>query len=144
MDILWTAIVLEQPSIRKLVGSMHRHGGLVHSRIHCHHVTLTYGENELPNLLGETINMRVVRYVVDKKGECVEVSLDNFDWPYACGRYPHVTISCAEGVSAAHSNDMLAHDDRPTEADWDISMPETRLVGVVKACTQNGWVNLEQ
>ena len=137
MEVLWTAIVLDQMSIRRLLRMLVSNGCVIHPRIFCHHVTLTHGINELPDTLGQEVHMHVNNYYSDEKGECMSVFCeDPYVWQHA--GFPHITISCAEGVGPVYSNELLER------IEPDTALPKTKLTGVVKAFTEVGWVNLEK
>lgn len=101
MDIIYSAIVLNIESIRKLLHAF----PVEHPRIHCHHMTLKYGDNVLPENLGEEVEMIVMGSATDDKCQVAVI-----DWLLAEERFAHITISCAERVSPVYAKEMLIPD----------------------------------
>jgi hypothetical protein len=79
----------------------------VHPIVYAHHVTLAF--NPEPDVLeryrsleGTRIRVPVTAVCVDEKAQAVLVGVDSEN------EYPHITISVAEGVPPAYSNELLA------------------------------------
>ena len=79
----------------------------VHPIVYAHHVTLAF--NPEPDVLeryrpleGTRIRVPVTAVCVDEKAQAVLVGVDSEN------EYPHITISVAEGVAPAYSNELLA------------------------------------
>ena len=79
----------------------------VHPIVYAHHVTLAF--NPEPDVLeryrsleGTRIKVPVTAVCVDDKAQAVLVGVDSEN------EYPHITISVAEGVAPAYSNELLA------------------------------------
>jgi len=78
-----------------------------HPNVYAHHVTLAH--NPEPEVLeryrsleGQRIRVPVTAVCTDDKGQAVLVGADSEN------EYPHITISCAEGVAPVYSNELLA------------------------------------
>lgn len=79
----------------------------VHATVYAHHVTMAF--NPEPDTLeryraleGQRIAVPVTAVCVDEKAQAVLVGVDSEN------EYPHITISVAEGVKPAYSNELLA------------------------------------
>lgn len=74
-----------------------------HSRIFAHHSTIEFKPKNLENIkVGEKYNLKVIGRVWDDKGDALLV--ENFK---SKNKYPHITISCVEGVPPVYSNEMI-------------------------------------
>ena len=78
-----------------------------HEVVYCHHVTLCFMPNEAQhqyyqNLLGEIFPFRATQYRYSNKVDCVIVEL-----PCDSKEFPHVTLSCADGVKPVEANDLI-------------------------------------
>ena len=78
------------------------------------HVTLLFepGETELRSLplLGTTCTMSIDAEAWDASGQAATVSLQDANVSALCtaGHTPHITLSCADGVEAKYSNELIA------------------------------------
>ncbi len=97
------AVVLNEESANRLRALA------VHEIVHCHHLTLVsklrVGDNDdvyWSHRLGEVLELRVVGIAMDDKGQAVYIP----EAPSA-KKFPHVTVSCAEGVPPVYSNELL-------------------------------------
>lgn len=80
-----------------------------HKNVFAHHLTLAYGRhmNEFYPL-GRKVTVEVVNEIADGRGQCAIVRPDFLkEWLWE-KQEPHITISCAEGVKPAYSNEMMA------------------------------------
>lgn len=87
-----------------------------HEKVFAHHLTVAFRpgmdqEGELSAFLGRQVEMEVQGWARDEKGEAVLVKLPDWLADYCQNDYPHVTVSCAEGVKPVYSNDLLAEAD---------------------------------
>jgi hypothetical protein len=74
----------------------------------CHHLTIAYKPDsatwqKFSDLLGKTVQLVVVGIACDEKGQAVYIPSFRSE-----KEYPHVTVSCAEGVKPVYSNTLLA------------------------------------
>lgn len=81
----------------------------IHKTVFGHHLTLGYGRH-MDELypLGREITVEVTQELEDDRGQCVIVRPDFIKKWLAKNQDPHITISCADGVKPAYSNDMVA------------------------------------
>ncbi len=75
--------------------------------IYCHHVTLCFMPNEaqheyFQSLLGEIFPFRATQYRHNDKVDCVVV-----EPPCDSKEFPHVTLSCANGVKPVEANELI-------------------------------------
>lgn len=96
----------------------------VHPTLHAHHMTMAFNPDEAilsryRPLEGQTVRLTVTAVAVDNQGQAVLVGGDSEN------EYPHITISCADGVPAKYSNELLA------KADWQHINPFTLEAYVV-------------
>ena len=83
----------------------------VHPTVYAHHMTMAFDPDEATlakyrPLEGQTVRLTVIAVAVDAQGQAVLVGGDSEN------EHPHVTISCAEGVPAKYSNELLAQGER--------------------------------
>ena len=95
---------------KKLRGTLQ--GLALHQNVHCHHITLAYQPTpeiylRYSRLFGRQIRFRIVGVCRDTKGQAALVEGVASEKPH-----PHITISCAPGVSPVYSNELLADPDR--------------------------------
>jgi len=79
----------------------------VHARVIAHHMTIAFNPDteqlvHFPLRKGQRVRLRVVGVAVDRKAQAVAVQ------GYSLNAHPHITISCADGVPAKYSNELLA------------------------------------
>lgn len=98
----------------------------VHPTVYGHHMTIAYDpplarfERQYQPLIGKVFRLRVVGVAQDAKGQAalVEGQSEN--------EFPHVTISCAEGVEAKYSNELLSKGWTPVSKFWIKALVEVR------------------
>lgn len=83
----------------------------IHPEIFAHHMTLwtihDSGDPDLDTLpLGKMVDLKIVGYAEDAKGQAVLVSPPTRLWPRN-GRVPHITLSTATGVPPVYSNTLV-------------------------------------
>ncbi len=102
----------------------------VHSCVYCHHLTLAF--NPLvgdcddvcwSRYIGGTLDLHVVGMAKDDRGQAVFVPETT-----SSNKYPHVTISCAEGVHPTYSKKLL---ERAVE-EGKIESLDMRLSGTIR------------
>jgi hypothetical protein len=88
-----------------------------HPEVHAHHMTMAYKPalhrlEHFHEKAGERLRIKVVGLAQDDRGQAVLVNgpSDN--------QYPHVTISCADGVEAKYSNELLARGAKKIKPFW--------------------------
>lgn len=79
----------------------------VHPIVYAHHVTMAFKPEaetlaHFQAMKGQRIAVPVTAVCVDEKAQAVLVGVDSTN------EYPHITISVAEGVKPAYSNELLA------------------------------------
>ena len=77
-----------------------------HATCYCHHVTMAYKPSfqtwqKFRSMLGSTIEFDTCGLVKDEKGQALLVKGVESE-----KKFPHITLSCAEGVQASYSNDL--------------------------------------
>lgn len=80
----------------------------IHPNIYCHHMTLAYRPDfeaweRYQDFLDKDITLVTIGMAKDDKGQAVLIE--------GCpseNTYPHITISCADGVTPKYSNEMFS------------------------------------
>lgn len=78
-----------------------------HPFVHAHHMTVAFNptiermEHYRP-MIGQELRLKVIGVAEDEKGQAVRVEGPSEN------ANPHITISCADGVPAKYSNDLLS------------------------------------
>lgn len=90
-----------------------------HESVRADHVTLKFKPSDEDmakflekNRLGEEVDVEVVGYADDEKGQVVQVKLPE-KLSGMDDRTPHVTVSVSPGTEAVYSNELLERDVRP-------------------------------
>lgn len=95
-----------------------------------HHMTVKFSPSDedvtnLEPLIGKRVQLKVIGYASDDKGQAVLISSDI----KSNNANPHITISCAAGVKPVYSNELLAknlvHIDGPVLTGMFDSFPRT-------------------
>lgn len=74
-----------------------------HSNIFCDHVTLRYKPDNLDSIdLGKKSTLRIIGRAFDEKGDALLVDTDRSN-----NKYPHITLSCVDGVRPVYSNELF-------------------------------------
>jgi Fungal tRNA ligase phosphodiesterase domain. len=74
-----------------------------HKRVFAHHSTIAFKPNDLAGIeVGKESSLKVVARVYDEKGDALLVENSK-----SKNQYPHITLSCAEGVSPVYSNELI-------------------------------------
>lgn len=104
-EVIYTAVFLTAESAEELKEWANQTIGELLPKTFCHHMTVAFRPKDgLGDLVvGQEVELKVVAVAGDDKGQAVEVV--GFDSNNAV---PHITISCAEGVSPVYSNELLA------------------------------------
>ena len=80
----------------------------VHPFVHAHHMTIAFDPpverftEVYQPMIGQEIRLRVVGVAQDEKGQAVRVEAQSEN------PNPHITVSCADGVPAKYSNELLS------------------------------------
>lgn len=115
-EVIYTGVFLSPMDRQRLI----RRFGQEHSQAFAHHMTLWMvndggdpGLEDLP--LGKTVDLKIVGYVADDKGQAVVVQPPTRLRPRN-GRVPHVTISTAVGVPPSYSKTLTEDFDTSDQA----------------------------
>lgn len=74
-----------------------------HSKIFAHHSTIEFKPKSLDGIeIGKTSTLKILGRATDEKGDAILV-----ENPKSKNKFPHITLSCAEGVSPVYSNELL-------------------------------------
>lgn len=123
-QIIYNAFVLTDSSISKLKNIFPP----VHTNLYYHHVTINFGVKEYPKNLGDMVTAYVIGYAEDENGQAVVVNGIE-----SKNKYPHITLSCAEGIKPVYSNVLL-------NKGFD-SVDKIEVYGVIKSYTNSGWIS---
>jgi hypothetical protein len=75
-----------------------------HPQVYAHHLTLKYKPESIKDLeIGKKIELKIIGRVSDDNGDALLVETDL----KTEGKYPHITLSCAEGFRPNYSNQMV-------------------------------------
>ncbi len=74
-----------------------------HVVAHGHHSTITFAPKTLDGIeMGKKSSLKIIGRAYDEKGDALLV--ENLK---STNKHPHITLSCAEGVSALYSNELI-------------------------------------
>jgi len=74
-----------------------------HSKVFGHHSTIAFKPINLDGIeIGKETVMKIIGRAYDEKGDALLV-----ENPKSKNKYPHITLSCAEGVSPVYSNELF-------------------------------------
>ncbi len=74
-----------------------------HSHVFGHHLTLEFNPNNFDNVhVGKKSKLKIIARIYDEKGDALLVETDR-----SKKIHPHITLSCAEGVRRAYSDEMI-------------------------------------
>lgn len=74
-----------------------------HPRVFLHHSTIEFQPFNLDDVnVGEHTKIKILGRAYDEKGDALLV-----ENPKTKNKYPHITVSCADGVSPVYSNELL-------------------------------------
>ena len=109
--VMYTAVFLSPMDRQRLI----KRFGQEHSQAYAHHMTLWHrddgGDPGLETLpIGKTVDLKIVGYVVDDKGQAVLIQPPTGIRPKH--RIPHITISTAIGVVPAYSKMLMETTDK--------------------------------
>lgn len=107
----YVGVFLDRSSRKLLLGRV----PVRHSTLHADHVTLAFGKalegKSYP--VGKRVVFRIWATAWDLKGQavlCKRLDLEEF---LSGSQWPHITVSCAEGVPPKYSNELMGY---PIEA----------------------------
>ena len=98
---LYNAVMLTAQSRQKLIETF---GDGVHERFYGCHITTEFKPDSRPLDEGKDIIIHVIGYAKDNNGEALVAYPEGVTCTNAI---PHITLSCAKGVSPVYSNDLL-------------------------------------
>ncbi|MBX4200798.1 hypothetical protein KW786_01575 [Candidatus Parcubacteria bacterium] len=74
-----------------------------HPRVFAHHSTIVFKPSSLEGIeMGKESTLKIVARVYDEKGDALLV-----ENPKSNSKHPHITLSCAQGISPAYSNELM-------------------------------------
>lgn len=74
-----------------------------HAKVFLHHSTIEFQPFDLNDVnVGKHARIKILGRAYDEKGDALLV-----ENPKSKNNNPHITVSCAEGVSAVYSNELL-------------------------------------
>lgn len=74
-----------------------------HSKVFGHHSTIAFKPGNLDDIeIGKMMTLKIIGRAYDEKGDALLVENSK-----ATSKYPHITLSCAEGVSPVYSNELF-------------------------------------
>lgn len=74
-----------------------------HPKVFAHHSTIAFKPSDLDGIeLGKETVIKIIGRVTDEKGDVLLV--ENIK---SNQKYPHITLSCAEGVPPMYSNELI-------------------------------------
>lgn len=124
MKIIYKAVLLDPESKSKLMATF---PPSFHETFY-HHMTIQFGVQSIGQDVGTEVELKVIGYARDNKGEAVVVQ----GVPRVDGKVPHVTLSVAPGVKPVYSNDLLTRGWNPVDGPL--------LKGTIAYFTDSGWV----
>lgn len=75
-----------------------------HNKVFAHHITISFKPKDLDGLeLGKRVQVKIIGRVTDEKGDALLVE-NNLKSNF---KYPHITLSCVDGVMPVYSNEMI-------------------------------------
>ncbi len=75
----------------------------IHSIVYGHHSTISFKPDELNDIEpGKKYKIKILGRVYDEKGDVLLVENKR-----SKNKFPHITLSCAEGVDPFYSNELL-------------------------------------
>lgn len=100
---MYITVILNKESVDKLKEEI----SPKYPEVFYHHMTLVYNPSEeeyekYEDMLGETVEFKVVKHCFDDKCQAVLVDTD-----LSMNEYPHITLSCTEDTKPTYSNQML-------------------------------------
>jgi hypothetical protein len=75
-----------------------------HPNYYGHHMTMAFKPEQAPENEGEEVEVKVIGYSKDDKGEAVVVEVEGVQ---TTNKHPHITLSCAKDVKPFYSNILL-------------------------------------
>ena len=124
MKIIYKAVLLNPESKSKLMATFPPS----FDDTFYHHMTIQFGVKSIDSDVGSQVELKVVGYKRDAKGEAVVVT----GVPRTDGKVPHITLSVAPGVKPVYSNELVKTGVTPVDG--------PPLKGVIAYFTDKGWV----
>lgn len=76
-----------------------------HKHIFGHHLTLKFNVKSFESVeVGKKSLLKIIARVFDENGDALLVETDRSE-----KKYPHITLSCAEGVRRSYSDEMITN-----------------------------------
>ncbi len=73
------------------------------AKVLAHHSTIAFKPQNIDDIdVGAEFGLRIIGRVSDEKGDALLV-----ESPKSKNKHPHITVSCAQGVSPVYSNEMI-------------------------------------
>ena len=110
MKIIYNALLLTKESRSLLLKTFPP----AHQNVFGEHITLEFNPKELPNNIGEIVEVEVIGHKKDKKGQAVVVNIGN---ERTKNKVPHITISVDKNEKPFYSNQLLS------DMDWTKTKP---------------------
>lgn len=125
--IIYVGLFLTEESRKKLLALFPPK----HPKVTADHLTMAFKPSaqvmeSLNPMLGMKVRLHLLHYASDEKGQAVSVQKGSL--PYCENEHPHITISCADGVSPVYSNELLEKHDKPCQV---IPLPDLVLESVI-------------
>jgi len=96
-QIMYTAEFVKNP------GELLKRFPPKHKKVFGHHSTIAFKPANLNGIeMGKNFSIKIIARAYDEKGDAILV-----ENPKSNNKYPHITLSCAEGVSPVYSNELL-------------------------------------
>lgn len=126
-NIIYVGLFLTEESRKKLLALFPPK----HPKVTADHLTMAFKPGaavmeSLTPMLGMKVRLHLSRYASDEKGQAVSVRKESL--PYCENKFPHITISCADGVSPVYSNELLEMHDTQCSV---LPLPELVLESII-------------
>lgn len=74
-----------------------------HTKTFGHHSTIAFKPENIDGIvLGKKLTVKIIGRASDEKGDVLLI-----ENPKSTNKHPHITVSCAEGVSPVYSNELI-------------------------------------
>ena len=107
-EIWYTALFVVDPTelIQKFIPK--------HNKVLAHHSTIDFKPGSLEDIVpGRKVNIKIIGRAHDKKGDALLVENKK-----SKNVFPHITLSCAEGVRPVYSNELLERADEEGSTEY--------------------------
>lgn len=101
-----------------------------HKKIFAHHSTIEFKPRNINNIaVGKKYEIKILGRATDNKGDALLV-----ENPKSKNKYPHITVSCAEGIPPMYSNELL---ERAAQNDSIIYFDKPVSISVIEGYVDN-------